>query len=323
MNSSLRIVPRGGTANQLLQYFFAANVQRQFPDLSLHGYHIPELGLVCDNPVKAGGKELKIKGNRITSRGVVKILQARSPCSLALSGLAFRLSNYASADFYRNKIRPEARNVTGYGDNHIVFHIRGGDILRDAHKDYYPVPFSYIDGVLKNADANPVFLGQLEDSYYTAKLREKYPKAIFSPPKSPIEDFETLRKSSQIAISISSFAWAAAWLSDARRIHFPVAGMLNPSQRPDIDLLPSDDPRYTFYHFEPFKWRAKTADVEMLWENREHDILTSATVSRIKRRAQQRVAPMAGWAQLRLAVSAYLADKQHTKLGNDVGENIA
>ena len=50
-------------------------------------------------------------------------------------------------------------------------------------------------------------------------------------------------------LSVSTFAWLAAWLSKAVQIHLPVCGLFNPMQVPDVDLLPITDPRYTFHLF--------------------------------------------------------------------------
>ena len=48
---------------------------------------------------------------------------------------------------------------------------------------------------------------------------------------------------------ISTFAWMAAWLSNASTIFLPVYGLFNPNQFPDHDLLPLGDRRYRFYEF--------------------------------------------------------------------------
>ncbi|WP_296014690.1 hypothetical protein [uncultured Agrobacterium sp.] len=283
MACRLRIQPRGGTANQLLQFMLAKNIERVADDVRVTGCHIPEWGVITapdNDPDKA--IELSLTGNSIYHDDVVDIIRKGLASNVVLKGHSFRISNYALPEFYRPIIGWSCENVTGYGSEHVVFHIRGGDILMPAHQDYYPIPFSYIDAVLKNTDASPVFVGQLEDSYYAEKLRERYPDAIYSKPQTAVEDFETLRRSSEIAVSISSFAWLAAWLSHATTIHLPVAGMLNPAQRPDIDLLPLDDPRYKFYRFDQFKWNATPSDIETLWQSRAHGLFSRNELAELK-----------------------------------------
>ncbi|KQO82234.1 hypothetical protein [Rhizobium sp. Leaf262] len=312
MNPCLRIEPRGGTANQLLQFFFAANIQRLCENLEVTGYDVPEWGLISKKMDGKPKQELVLKGNYLFCDDIVKIIKRKLSKNIVLKGQAFRLSNYAQPEFYRPLIKSNIRTVPVYGEGHVVFHIRGGDILQPAHRDYYPIPFSYIDAVLKKSDALPVFLGQMGESYYTEKLRQRYPEAVFSPPKTAIEDFETLRHSRQIAVSISSFSWTAAWLSHAKTIHLPVAGFLHPIQRPDIDLLPVNDARYKFYQFEPFKWNATQSDINSLWQEREHVVWDTKALLDLKKIANEKIKINAQFARTKLHAQAYLratADK--------------
>ncbi|WP_312807818.1 hypothetical protein [Agrobacterium cavarae] len=313
MACRLRIQPRGGTANQLLQFMLAKNIERVVGDVNVSGCHIPEWGLhaAADNhPHKM--IELALTGNYIYHEDVVDIIRRGLASNILLKGHSFRMSNYAPPEFYRPLISSRCDNVKGYGSEHVVFHIRGGDILTPAHQDYYPIPFSYIDAVLENTNAVPVFIGQLENSYYAKKLHERYPNAIFSKPQTAVEDFETLRRSREIAVSISSFAWLAAWLSHATTIHLPVAGMLNPVQRPDIDLLPLEDPRYEFYRFDEFKWNATPSDIETLWQNRKHALFSREEMAEIKFSAADRTRAKSRRSRVKLYARALLtlsADK--------------
>ena len=75
------------------------------------------------------------------------------------------------------------------------------------------------------------------------------PEAQFIPSRGPIRDFEIIRRSRNVVVSVSTFSWLAAWLSDADRIFLPMTGFYNPAQFPEIDLLPLHDPRYRFYLF--------------------------------------------------------------------------
>ncbi|MQB21645.1 hypothetical protein DXT90_13505 [Agrobacterium tumefaciens] len=301
MACRLRIQPRGGTANQLLQFMLAKNIERVVGDVQVTGCHIPEWGLstaTVNNDDKA--VELSLTGNYIFHKDVVDIIRKGLASKIVLKGHSFRISNYAPPEFYRSIIGSTCENLAGYGPGYVVFHIRGGDILTPAHQDYYPIPFSYIEAVLKNTNASPVFVGQLEDSYYAEKLRERYPNAIYSKPQTAVEDFETLRRSSEIAVSISSFAWLAAWLSHATTIHLPVAGMLNPVQRPDIDLLPLDDLRYKFYRFNQFRWNATPSDIETLWQNHEHALFSREELAELKLAAADRTRAKAHVARIKL-----------------------
>ncbi|RWX78595.1 hypothetical protein EPK99_08315 [Neorhizobium lilium] len=306
MTQFLRVRPAGRTANQLLQYLFAANLQRLVADLEVYGYDLPEWNLVSEKPAHPPARELRLTGQNLFCEDIVGLMRRKIVSNFVLSGLGFRMSNYAPVEFYRPRIVANLPHIKGYGDEHVVFHIRGGDILESAHPDYYPVPFSYIDAVLSRANAAPVFVGELDENYYSTRLRARYPDAIFSPPASPLEDFETMRRSRQIAIAISSFSWLAAWLSEADTIHLPVAGMLDPDLRPDIDLLPEDDARYSFYHFDPFRWNATPADIESLWQTREHRLLSREEIRTLKQNALQKIRLRRQWRKIKLHARARL-----------------
>ena len=48
---------------------------------------------------------------------------------------------------------------------------------------------------------------------------------------------------------MSTFAWLAAWLSDATNIVLPIFGIFNPRLFSLHDLLPFSEGRYRFYQF--------------------------------------------------------------------------
>jgi hypothetical protein len=92
-------------------------------------------------------------------------------------------------------------------------------------------------------------MGQLENSPYMAALRKRFPAARFVASAGPAADFETIRRAHHIVPSISTFAWVAAWLSEAEQIYLPVLGLFNPVQNRCVDLLPMWDPRFRFFQF--------------------------------------------------------------------------
>lgn len=131
----------------------------------------------------------------------------------------------------------------------IVFHVRAGDIIGGVHKDYWPLPISYIRRIVNETALDPVFVGELGNDYYSNALVEMFPQARFIC-NSSTSDFETIRNAKNIGLSISTFSWLSAWLSKtATTIHVPVFGLLNPNQRPDINLLPLTDRRFLFHQF--------------------------------------------------------------------------
>ena len=119
--------------------------------------------------------------------------------------------------------------------------------------DYVLVPIDFYADLLAQTGLKPVFCGQLETTPYLKLLKKRFPQARYVPSRGAVADFEFLRASRNILPSVSSFAWLAAWLSTAERIFMPVLGVLHPLQVPSVNLLPLDDPRFSFYLF-PFHY---------------------------------------------------------------------
>ena len=83
-------------------------------------------------------------------------------------------------------------------------------------------------------------------------MRKRFPNAPFISSRGPLEDFAAIRNARNIVISVSTFSWLAAWLSEAEQIFVPMLGFLNPNHfhaNKIIDLLPTDDARYRFFLF--------------------------------------------------------------------------
>ena len=298
------IDPAGRSANQMLQYMLALNLQRLAGPLEIYGYDIPMWGLSAPAPSDFPKRSFRVSGQMIDVDHIASLIRKGVVTDLNLRGLGFRMSNYAPRAFYQNVFETDAPDIQGFDADHVVIHIRGGDILGTAHRDYYPVPFSYIDTVLDESGCKPVFIGELEDSYYSRKLRQRYAQAEFLPPQTPLIDFETIRRSQHIATSISSFSWLAAWLSSATRIHLPLGGMFDTRQRPDIDLLPDDESRYKFYYFEPRDWQANEADIEALWLPGRHRVVEHDEIRELKRHAKRRMALKFAWKKTKMNARA-------------------
>ncbi len=141
-------------------------------------------------------------------------------------------------------------------DDEIAINIRTGDIIGGVHWDYTPLPIAYYHRVIFETGLKPVFVGQVSGNWYAAALRQQFPAARFVE-GSVLSDFQTIRGAKAVMAAVSSFSWLASFLSTAAtQIHLPVAGLFNPQQRPDVDLLPFTDKRYRFHWFPPAKYAA-------------------------------------------------------------------
>jgi hypothetical protein len=162
--------------------------------------------------------------------------------------------------------RREMDGIEGFGAEEIVIHIRADDILYGWHPDYQPLPLAYYNRIVKDTGLRPVFVGQMVPDWhpYVGRLRNLFPYARFPFSLGLIEDFERIRRSKHICISVSTYSWLAAWLSDAESIHMPIAGFYNPRFHPDVNLLPVNDKRYHFTLFEYARWTNSAEDIERI-----------------------------------------------------------
>jgi hypothetical protein len=85
------------------------------------------------------------------------------------------------------------------------------------HPDYLVLPPRYYKSLQERSGLELIFYGQIGNDAYSASLRAAFPAARFIPGVNRGHDFEVLRRSVNIAPGISTFAWLAAWLSEAYR----------------------------------------------------------------------------------------------------------
>jgi hypothetical protein len=287
----MKIRPLGNMGNQMLQYMFALSVRDRVGDLDIFGHDIPFWNITAPVPANFSKNPLILRGQQlIDADQVASLIRKGKIRDCEMHALGFQMSNYGSPQRYESVFNAETIDVTSYGSDHVVFNVRGAEILKRKHGDYGPVPLSFIDRVIEESGAKPVFMGQLGDDFYSQRLRERYADAIFQPSRGALIDFEVMRRSHQIAVAVSTFSWVAAWLSKAQIIHLPLSGILNPRQRPDIDLLPENDERYRFYDFQPRRWTASPADIDDLWAPHEHRQLDAAQIRHLKTQARRKTA---------------------------------
>lgn len=300
MTARMNIRPLGNMGNQMLQYMFALSVRDQAGKLEIFGHDLPLWNIKAPAPTDFSSKPLILRGQHyIDATKVANLIRAGKIRDCEMRGLGFQMSNYGTRQRYEAVFNAETVNVAGYGPEHVVFNVRGAEILDRKHDDYGPVPLSFIDQVIKASGAKPVFMGQLGDDFYSQRLRERYAGSIFQPSRGALIDFEVLRRSHQIAIAVSTFSWVAAWLSKARVIHVPLSGLLNPQQRPNIDLLPENDERYRFYECTPRRWTASAEDIEHLWAPRQHQQLDAEQIRQLKTAARRKTAAARVWRNIR------------------------
>jgi hypothetical protein len=208
----------------------------------------------------------KLTGHIVDVERIAYMLNAGIIDGVRCAGFFNRMNYYEThRNIFAAMFNSDVSQLKSFGDEHLVINIRAGEIMRNIHPDYTPLPFNFYAKLIDETGLMPVFMGQIDGSDYVKRLRAKFPSATFLESQGPDKDFETLRRSKNIVVAVSTFSWLAAWFSDAANIYFPISGFFNPEQRPDIDLIPMNDPRYHFYKFPPKKWTASKAEVDELF----------------------------------------------------------
>ena len=262
----IKIGTNGNLGNKIFQYMYCRSLQDILPGSELGGYNLPEFDLVSGE-FELGGRVLTIRdGNRHSMASIAYQLKQGIYDALLFDGYVQRLEYYPNRDvfaaFFRSNISVDRARL---GPGNVTINVRGQEVLRATHPNYNPVPVSFFEHVANTTRLDPVIVGQLGDDAYSEEIRRRFSGCIFIPSRSPIEDFEIVRQSTNIALSVSTFSWTAAWLSNtAQTIHLPVSGFLHPHQAPDVDLLPTRDGRYRFYQFPIFRWQATKEQLDAL-----------------------------------------------------------
>jgi hypothetical protein len=241
--------------NQIFRYMFASYLREHRPQSRICGFRMPDFGLVSDRQTLA---ERLPRTGHLHKLDVAKLLaDAERHDGLIIDCYAQRLEYI---EHQRHKMSALLRpRITGHktSKDELVINVRAGEILQGIHPDYMPLPIAYYRDLARATGLRPVFVGQVHDDPYGKAIRAAFPEARFLRSSHWIEDFQTVRHATNVVVAVSSFSWLAAWLSEtAKTIHLPLAGFLNPEQRPDVDLLPSRDSRYVIHPFAVEKFAA-------------------------------------------------------------------
>ena len=151
----------------------------------------------------------------------------------------------------------------------LTIHLRTGLWQRGEevpHPGYPALPLSYYHRILDERPWSAVYLVcEHADDPIAAQLLAI--PGVTHEERSHLDDFDFLLASRNIALSVSSFGWWPAWLSQAETIFYPLAGIFDPDwvghQKRRIDLAPRGDARYRFVTAAtPAAWRGDAEDRE-------------------------------------------------------------
>ena len=262
--------------NRALQYLVAAAIRQHAPDAVIEDVHLDEWDMTAlhAEPIMQGSICTGLMRFWLDVPGLGDCLRRGEVESVLVDGYNFHVDNFPSRALSRTLLGPTrgGASATGFAADELVCSIRGAEVLQRAHPDYILLPPSYYAMLAERSGLKLVFFGQIGDDPYSRGLRQALPSARFVAGQNPEYDFEMLRRSVNIALSISTFAWLAAWLSDAEQIYLPVCGMFSPVQSPNMSFLPLDDPafKYTLFPYaqavnlyeDPLKFHCMQAVLE-------------------------------------------------------------
>jgi hypothetical protein len=250
----------GNLGNRTIQYMVALKLASLVPGCRISNVHFREWNIHHPSIGSDGPVTIVDTWERIDLVALSTALNEGRIRRVEWDGYGQRMENFLPREFYERVFTVSEPHV-GFGRGHLVCPVRAGDILEGAFDDYPLTPVEFYAELIQRTGLKPVFMGQTARNAYTARLRERFPHAIFLGSRGQIGDFELIRRSKNIAIGVSIFAWLAAWLSHAEHIFMAVSGLFNPMQQSRVDLLPSGDPRYQFWLFPlnygvPLDWHA-------------------------------------------------------------------
>jgi len=257
----ISVIPKGGLANRMLSYMCARTLAWSIGGKVKVNCSLPEWNVHFDQSLH--DEIMRDKERTLIFRDIDLIsindacsaIQASESTAIILDGFFQRMHLFDSPSRYRELFTTSETHHAGFESKELLIHIRAGDILGGV--SWYPlVPIAFYRSLVATTGFKPVFLGQLDDSRYIREIREAFPSARMIAASDAVSDFNCLRSARHICISVSTFSWLAAWLSDAREIHYPMLGFLHPKclrygsrGLGGVDLTPTHDVRYRFHLF--------------------------------------------------------------------------
>ena len=241
----------GRLGNQMIQYMAALFLASRIPNSALSGVDLPDWSIHEPDKRRDHRRSFVIRRDTMMRMPIEEILEkvaAGEIDCIEIENYVQHVDNFLSPVFYRAIFRQQSlpRPPAKIADDELLINVRGEEVLFAVAPDYVTLPVDYLVAIVEETRLRPVIMGQLTPGPYLDQLRERFPEARFIGSEGAMVDFEVIRGARNIVISISSFSWLAAFLSNAERIFFPVAGLFNPYQRPDIMMLPLRDERYRF-----------------------------------------------------------------------------
>lgn len=271
----------GRLGNHILQWVTGQTLVQMVPGLGLHNYSLPPWGLQCGGFRGRQPFLPAIVAQDTDLAAVAQLMRSGAMPLARLRCMVLQADMWGHPERFRRLLPLRGQAVETAGPGEILLNVRADEILQARHPDYGPIPLGFYTSVLKNTGLRPVFMGQLGDDAYCRLLRDTFPAARFLQSQGATGDFDAMRKARHLALSVSTFSWAAGWLSEAESVHMPLLGFMNPAQRGDISLISQEDARFSYYGFPQRQWQALPAQQADLRDLAPVPVLTPAEVNAV------------------------------------------
>ncbi len=253
------LLPIGNVGNRMLMYMVAQALARELGRAAVFNVDLPEWGLSFDLEL-----HIRLSANcclfddadATTLEEMAARIVAAKVTAVLFQGVLQRYWLLREVEFYRELFTRQPLDVEPFAEDELVINIRAGELLQGATYWYPLVPPFFYKSLVNRTGLRPVLLGQLDDSLYVREIIRLLPGARTLPSAGPMVDFNRLRHARHLCVAVSTFSWAAAWLSEAAQIHYPVLGFMHPfcmtpgwDNGGGVDLTPIGDARYSYHLF--------------------------------------------------------------------------
>ena len=242
----------GGLANRMMQYLVARRIAQKVEGCQLSNAVLSEWGIQHEIFPGPLGAEVIAPQSRheIDLNRIVERLSSGQTLRGTFQSNVQWLSNFPDLETCRLTFPASEKEFPGFGPEYLVCNLRRDEIFaKDSEKHSVLLPLEFYAEMAHSTGLKLVFMGLEQENEYIRQIKTRFPEAEFYSTRGPRFDFQSFRNSRNLLVTVSTFCWLAAWLSQAERILLPVNGLFHPVQEPDVDLLPVDDERFEFYLF--------------------------------------------------------------------------
>jgi len=249
----------GNMGNCMLQVLTAASLMKRLGpgDIMALDQRVIDVMAPWDLSLPLAKREpqraFRITGHVDNVETLARTIMDREADDIEIATCNLKMSQYPDLGDARSLFSPrEHIDALGFGPDCLVINVRAAETLAGIHRHYTVAPISFYRSLVQQTGLKPVFIGQIGTDIYSEAIKAEFPSATYFVSRSPINDFEVLRRSARIVTCVSTFSLLAAWLSNATEIFMPLLGGFNPMQRTDERHFSADDPRYRFFLFPIF-----------------------------------------------------------------------